>query len=163
MDDTWLALRLLLLLAAANIAPIAAKRLVGDRWTWPVDGGLRMPDGRPLLGRSKTWRGVGAALAACTLLAPVLGFDMGMGALVGLGAMVGDMLASFAKRRIGIAPSGRAFGLDQVPESLLPLLAVQHMLQLSLLQIALVTTAFVVLEVPLARLAHRFGLRETPY
>ncbi|HSW18964.1 MAG TPA: hypothetical protein VLJ86_17220 [Ramlibacter sp.] len=45
----------------------------------------------------------------------------------------------------------------------MPLLAVQHLLDLPLLDIAAITLAFVVLEIPLARLAHRLGLREKPY
>ena len=60
-------------------------------------------------------------------------------------------------------PSGRATGLDQIPESLLPLLAVQGELDLSLLQIGAITAAFFVLELPLARLAFRLGLRDRPY
>ena len=31
--------------------------------------------------------------------------------------MLGDLLSSFIKRRIGIAPQGRAAGLDQLPEA----------------------------------------------
>ncbi|MEJ8826550.1 hypothetical protein WKW80_31770 [Variovorax humicola] len=41
MQDLWLGARLLLLLAVANITPIAAKDLLGARWAWPLDGGTR--------------------------------------------------------------------------------------------------------------------------
>jgi CDP-2,3-bis-(O-geranylgeranyl)-sn-glycerol synthase len=163
MDDLWLAIRLLLLLAVANSAPIAARRVLGGRWGWPLDAGLRFIDGRPLLGPSKTVRGVAVAIAACMLCAPALGYPIAAGALIGAGAMAGDALSSFVKRRLGIQPSGHAFGLDQIPESLLPLLAVQGMLNLSLLQVATITSAFVLLEIPLARLAYFLGLRERPY
>jgi CDP-2,3-bis-(O-geranylgeranyl)-sn-glycerol synthase len=97
------------------------------------------------------------------LCAPALGYPIAAGALIGAGAMAGDALSSFVKRRLGIQPSGHAFGLDQIPESLLPLLAVQGMLNLSLLQVATITSAFVLLEIPLARLAYFLGLRERPY
>ena len=163
MDDLWLGIRLLLLLGVANSAPIAAKRLIGARWGWPLDAGLRFIDGRPLLGPSKTVRGVAVAIAACMVCALALGLPIAVGALIGAGAMAGDALSSFVKRRLAIEPSGQAFGLDQIPESLLPLLAVQGMLNLSLLQVAAITSAFVLLEIPLARLAHRLGLRERPY
>jgi hypothetical protein len=163
MDDLWLGIRLLLLLGVANSAPIAAKRLLGTRWGWPLDAGLRLPDGRPLLGPSKTVRGVAVAIAACMLCAPALGLSIPVGALIGAGAMAGDALSSFVKRRLAIEPSGKAFGLDQVPESLVPLLAVQGMLNLSLLQVAAIASAFVLLEMPVARLAYRLGLRERPY
>ena len=57
MEGIWLSLELLLLLGVANSAPIAARRLLGDRWAAPLDFGLNFVDGRPLLGRGKTIRG----------------------------------------------------------------------------------------------------------
>jgi CDP-2,3-bis-(O-geranylgeranyl)-sn-glycerol synthase len=163
MDGIWLGLRLLLLLGVANSAPIAARRLLGDRWAAPLDGGVNFVDGRPLLGPGKTIRGVAVAVVATALASWVLGMSPQVGALLGAVSMAGDALASFVKRRLGVAPSGRATGLDQVPESLLPLLAVQGMLDLSAVQILAVTIAFFILEIPLARWAFRLGLRERPY
>jgi CDP-2,3-bis-(O-geranylgeranyl)-sn-glycerol synthase len=163
MDGIWLGLRLLLLLGVANSAPIAARRLLADRWAAPLDGGLNFVDGRPLLGPGKTIRGVAAAVVATALASWALGMSPQVGALLGAVSMAGDALASFVKRRLGVAPSGRATGLDQVPESLLPLLAVQGMLDLSAVQILAVTIAFFILEIPLARWAFRLGLRERPY
>jgi CDP-2,3-bis-(O-geranylgeranyl)-sn-glycerol synthase len=163
MDGIWLGLRLLLLLGVANSAPIVARRLLGDRWAAPLDFGLNFVDGRPLLGPGKTIRGVVAAIVATALAAWALGIAALVGALVGAMSMAGDALASFAKRRLGVAPSGRATGLDQIPESLLPLLAVQGQLELSVAQIVGITVAFFVLEIPLARWAFRLGLRERPY
>lgn len=163
MDGIWLGLRLLLLLGVANSAPIAARRLLADRWAAPLDGGLNFVDGRPLLGPGKTIRGVAAAVVATALASWALGMSPQVGALLGAVSMAGDALASFVKRRLGVAPSGRATGLDQVPESLLPLLAVQGMLGLSVVQILAVTIAFFILEIPLARWAFRLGLRERPY
>lgn len=163
MDGIWLSFRLLLLLGVANSAPIAARRLLGDRWASPLDFGLNFVDGRPLLGRGKTIRGVVAAVIATALAAWLLGLSPQVGALIGVVSMAGDALASFVKRRLGVAPSGRATGLDQVPESLLPLLAVQGQLELSLMQVLGITAAFFILEIPLARWAFRLGLRERPY
>jgi hypothetical protein len=159
----WLGLRLLLLIGAANVAPIVAKRVLGARWNAPLDGGLRFFDGRPLLGSSKTVRGLVAAVATATLGAAALGIPLSAGALIGAAAMSGDALSSFVKRRLGIASSGRATGIDQIPEALLPLLAVQGLLQLSLALIIGVTLAFFALEIPLARWSYRRGLRDKPY
>jgi CDP-2,3-bis-(O-geranylgeranyl)-sn-glycerol synthase len=77
--------------------------------------------------------------------------------------MTGDALSSFTKRRLGIASSGRATGLDQIPESVLPLLAVQGPLDLSFFQILGITVVFFALEIPLARLCYRLGIRNTPH
>ena len=163
MDDLWLGVRLLVLLGAVNAAPIVAKRLLGARWAWPLDGGLHFVDGRRLLGPSKTVRGLVAAVAAGALGSVLLGLPAGVGATVGAAAMAGDALSSFVKRRLGVAPSGRATGLDQVPEALLPLLVVRGALDLGWLQVAAITAAFFALEIPLARWAHRLGLRDQPY
>lgn len=163
MEEAWLALRLLLLLTVANTAPIVLKRLAGDRWAAPIDGGLRFLDGRPLLGASKTWRGLAVATLAAALAAPLLGFPAGAGALAGLLAMAGDALSSFAKRRLDVPSGGRALGLDQVPEALLPLLALRPLLGLGWATVGAVTLLFLLLETPAARLWHRLGLRDRPY
>jgi len=163
MDEVATALRLLVLLGVANAAPIAARRLLGTRWNAPLDGGLRFVDGRPLLGPAKTVRGVAASVLAGTLAAALLGWPAALGATLAAAAMAGDALSSFVKRRLGIAPSGRATGLDQVPEALLPLLAVRGALDLSWLEVAAVTAAFFTLQRPVAWLAHRLGLHERPY
>src|SRR5664280_3788206 len=105
MDEIWLSVRLLLLLAIANTAPLVAKRWLGPRFSAPLDGGLIFFDERPLLGSSKTIRGFVAAVAANTLGALFLGLPATVGALLGGGAMLGDAIASFIKRRLGAAPS----------------------------------------------------------
>lgn len=163
MDGFWLSLQLLLLLGVANSAPIAVKHVLGARWSAPLDAGWHFVDGRPLLGPSKTVRGLAAAVAVTALAAALLGFSLGLGARIGAMAMLGDALSSFVKRRLGITASGRATGIDQIPEALLPLLAMQGALGLSLLQVAAITLAFFALEIPLARLTFRLGLRDRPY
>ena len=50
--------QLLVLLAIANSAPIAGKRLLGSRFSTPLDCGMMFFDGRPLFGPSKTVRGI---------------------------------------------------------------------------------------------------------
>jgi CDP-2,3-bis-(O-geranylgeranyl)-sn-glycerol synthase len=102
-------------------------------------------------------------VAGTALVAALLGLSIGLGALVGVLSMLGDALSSFVKRRLGIAVSGRATGIDQIPEALLPLLVLRGSLDLSWLQVAAITLAFFVLEMPLAWLAFRLGLRDRPY
>jgi len=163
MDDFLLGARLLLLLSIANLAPILLFRLSGRRPGLRLDGGLDFFDRRPLLGPSKTVRGVAAAVAASALVSPLLGFAMYLGAIVGVYSMLGDALSSFCKRRLGIPASAKATGLDQIPEALVPLLVVADSLSLSPVQIAAVTLAFFVLEIPTSRLLYRMGLRDQPY
>ena len=133
------------------------------RFSAPLDGGLICFDGRPLLGSSKTIRGLIAAVASTSLCAVLLSMPTTVGALLGAVAMLGDVIASFFKRRLGAEPSSRATGLDQIPEALLPLLVVKGLLGVTLAQIAAITLLFFVLEIPLAWLFHRLGLRDRPY
>ena len=77
--------------------------------------------------------------------------------------MLGDLISSFIKRRMGLCSSAMAPGLDQVPESILPLMVCAPLLDLSWTQVLLVTLAFFVLEVILSRVAYRFGVRQQPY
>src|SRR6476469_9571173 len=98
-------LQVLALVGVANGAPVFAKKLLGGHLGLPLDGGLVLPDGRPLLGRSKTIRGVVLAVLSCAIAGPVVGLDVASGVLVGLAAMAGDAASSFIKRRLGLAPS----------------------------------------------------------
>ncbi|HXK57554.1 MAG TPA: CDP-archaeol synthase, partial [Gammaproteobacteria bacterium] len=83
--------------------------------------------------------------------------------LIGGFAMLGDLLSSFFKRRLGLNPSAMAFGLDQIPESLLPLLVCRPLLDLSWLQVCLLTLGFLILELLLSQLLYRLGIRRHPY
>jgi hypothetical protein len=83
-------LQLLFLLMIANGIPVIAKKLLGSRFSYPLDGGVVFFDGRPLLGSAKTIRGVVLAPMATTAVAPLIGLDWTIGALVGVAAMTGD-------------------------------------------------------------------------
>ncbi len=152
-----------LLLAVANGAPVITAKLLGSYCAWPLDGGATFGDGRPLLGRSKTLRGVTAAILASAITAPLLGLSWRLGVVAGSAAMAGDIFSSFIKRRIGLPSSSRASGLDQVPESLLPLLACRGALSLSLVDILIGTAIFFVGEVVLSVLLFQVHIRDRPY
>lgn len=156
-------LTLLALLVIANGAPIIARHLLGDCCIWPLDGGLLTSRGRPILGPSKTLRGLVAAVLLTTAVAPLLGVDWHWGAAIGGLAMLGDLLASFTKRRLGYAPSSQAIGLDQIPESLLPLLLLAPAFELRWWSILIVVLGFAVVVPLLSRLFYLLGIRRRPY
>jgi CDP-2,3-bis-(O-geranylgeranyl)-sn-glycerol synthase len=158
-----LILELLTLLTVANGTPVVTKRLFGGAFAQPLDGGALFADGRPLFGPSKTIRGVVLATLATTAAAAALGLGWKVGALIGIVAMAGDLSASFIKRRLGLAPSSQAVGLDQIPESLFPLLAARLLLPLTVLDVAVATMLFFVGELVLSRLLFRLRLRDRPY
>ncbi|MGA7801669.1 MAG: CDP-archaeol synthase [Gammaproteobacteria bacterium] len=157
------AVQLVLVLIVANGAPIMVRKLLGATLAVPLDGDLTFVDGRPLLGPSKTVRGVAAALLISPPAAMLLGLPAREGVTVAFFAMLGDALASFIKRRLDIPVSGRCLGLDQVPEALLPALALQAPLTLGALEIAAVVLGFTVSELVLSRLLFQLNIRDRPY
>ncbi|HEY8097673.1 MAG TPA: CDP-archaeol synthase [Methylobacter sp.] len=151
------------LVVASNGAPVLVNKTLGKRWASPVDKGLQLSDGHRLFGNTKTWRGLFSAVFFTTLTAILCGLDSFSGALFGTLAMVGDLLASFIKRRMGYAESSRARGLDTVPESLLPILLLKDPLALSLIDIILVVTVFFLIEELVSPVLYRLHIRKRPY
>lgn len=155
--------QLLLLIGIANGAPILAENLLQRRWDHPIDFDVTLTDGRPVFGRSKTIRGLVAALATSTAGASIMGFPAPLGAVIGFGAMCGDLFSSFLKRRLGIPASGMALGLDQIPEVLLPLLLVKSNFALEWAEIVKLTLLFLVFELLISRILFRLRIRKQPY
>lgn len=153
----------LLLLLTANGSPIIACYMLGETAAWRVDAGRRFIDHQPLLGESKTWRGIVAAIVSSWTLALVLGYPGELGVKFAAYAMLGDLLSSFIKRRLLIPPSGRMAGLDHLPEALLPLLFLRQELGLGLAGIAMVVALFFVFDEGLSRLLYCWRIRKRPY
>lgn len=116
------------------MAPVVVGRLqLLRRLDRPLDGGVAFR-GQPLLGAHKTVRGlvVGVVAAVAVALlqrraAEADGFWAGLsefpyaehspflwGGLLGGGALLGDLVKSFIKRRFGIQPGQRWFPWDQL-------------------------------------------------
>jgi CDP-2,3-bis-(O-geranylgeranyl)-sn-glycerol synthase len=90
----------------------------------PIDGGKMFFDGKPVFGSHKTIRGFASGVIigsivgwAQEFLAPNVGLPRGsvlLGFSLSLGALVGDLMGSFFKRRINLKP-GAAFPIaDQL-------------------------------------------------
>ncbi|MGZ5938642.1 MAG: CDP-archaeol synthase [Rhizomicrobium sp.] len=155
--------KILALLFVANGAPVIAKNILDRRFQTPLDGGLKLFDGEPVLGHSKTIRGVVFSLVATTIAAPLLGIEWTIGLLIAATAMIGDLLSSFLKRRLKLPASSRAIGLDQLPEAVFPLLICMLFLSLTLMDVAAISAAFVVAEILLSKLLYRYHIRDRPY
>ena len=68
-----LLLQLLILLVVANGAAVAAKKLFGDAFAHPFDGGALFIDGHCILGPAKTIRGVVVSVLATSICAALRG------------------------------------------------------------------------------------------
>ncbi len=156
-------LQALALSILANAIPLIAKWLFGRHFAHPLDANLKFLDGRPLFGSSKTVRGIVFSLIFTAAAAPLLSLDVSLGIVVATTAMDGDLLSSFLKGRLGLKPSSRATGLDQIPESLFPLLACRSWLQLSTVDILAGVLIFLIGEIIGSRVLFRLHLRDRPH
>jgi len=84
-----------------------------------LDGGLKFNDGRPVLGSHKTIRGAIVGIVGGAVMGLILSLwrpkFAAQGLLMGVGAMVGDALGSFIKRRLGIAEGKWTPLVDELP------------------------------------------------
>ena len=156
-------MHLLLLVIIANGAPVFMHYVLGSYCAWPVDFEKRLADGRPLFGKSKTWRGLLASLVATSLCAYLLGYTPETGLQIGAYSMLGDLFSSFVKRRMGLPSSSKALFLDQIPEVLLPTLMLMDVFYLDLWSVILVVSLFVVAELSLSKILYKWGMRQHPY
>ena len=112
--------------AIANMMPVLVKDIRFLRI--PIDFGIKIK-GKEIFGQNKTWRGfffgiIGSIVVvyAIAYAGPkdylVLDYSqinlVLFGALLGAGALLGDLIESFAKRRLGIAPGKPLWIFDQI-------------------------------------------------
>ena len=155
-------LKLLLLLGAANGVPLFANAILRHRLAHPLDGGV-MLWGEPLLGPAKTIRGIILSILLTGAVAPLVGLAWWIGVLIAVAAMIGDICSSFWKRRLKLPSSSMAVGIDQLPESLLPLLTSAFVLPLTVADVVLTASCFFAGEILLSRILYRLHLRDRPY
>jgi len=88
----------------------------------PIDGGRLYKDGKPLLGPGKTWRGLYAGIFFGTLIGVIQGLTFEddllkatiRALLISFGALLGDMIGSFIKRRKGLKRGQSFLFMDQL-------------------------------------------------
>jgi hypothetical protein len=90
--------QVLILRSLANGSPVIAKRIFGANFAAPVNGYVQFIDGQPLLGPSKTIRGIVVSLVVTASGAIVLGLYFRIGLVAGT-SMAGDLFSSFLKHR----------------------------------------------------------------
>ncbi|MEO3993444.1 MAG: CDP-2,3-bis-(O-geranylgeranyl)-sn-glycerol synthase [Desulfurococcaceae archaeon TW002] len=105
----------------ANAIPLICRRYV-FRNPHPIDLKKNFYDGRRLFGDNKSIEGFIVGVIAGALIGLAYGYYMpsrisewiSYGFLSGVGAMSGDLLNSFIKRRIGMKPGQPFIPLDQI-------------------------------------------------
>ena len=130
MEEIFFVLRCFYLMLPAyfaNMAPVMVKRI--NLFAFPIDSNKKL-NGESILGKNKTFRGFVFGIAFAVIIACIqfilykTEFFKGLsfldyqnwlllGILMGSGALIGDSVKSFFKRRLGMAPGARFVPFDQ--------------------------------------------------
>ena len=169
--------------ALANVTPIFASRIPYlRRFDYPIDNN-RMYHSRPIFGPHKTWRGLltGTIVAVTTVYAQTLLWQLpGLRSLIGptidyahisiflygiafgLGALGGDALESFFKRRFNIASGNSWLLFDQVDYVLGAIVATMLLVLLPLYIYVEIIVIFVLVHLLSSYVGFRMGLKDKP-
>ncbi len=112
IPDVFHALLFIFPAYCANAAPV----IFGGGF--PIDGGKTFLDGKPIFGSHKTFRGFLSGLVIGTLVGFVQGnlfqYNVLLGFTLSMGALAGDLLGSFFKRRLDLPPGATLPIADQL-------------------------------------------------
>ncbi|MEA3385257.1 MAG: CDP-archaeol synthase [Thermodesulfobacteriota bacterium] len=154
---------ILVLLGWSNFLPILGRVVLKECLSTPLDLGCKWIDNRYLLGPHKTWRGIIISVIGTGLAGHFtpLGFILGL--KLAIYSMSGDLLSSFAKRRMGLKSGSKSLLLDQGIESFLPLWALKDSLFICWSEIILIIFCFTLLEIGLSPLLYMLHIRRSSY
>lgn len=174
MNDILLALLFFLPAGVANSAPPVANKIpLLNRWKTPIDFGNKL-GGELIFGKNKTWRGLlfGTLLGglSAVLLYPLIGDSIEistsnfiMGCFLGFGGLLGDIIESFFKRRIGIAPGKAWLGFDQLDYVAGAILLSIPFVRLDTASYIAIIFVFFVLHFVVSYIGYLLGIKENPF
>ncbi len=173
MNDLWEAFWFFLPAGFANMAPVLAARMPGLKgWNAPLDLG-RSWQGARIFGDHKTWRGLisGTIFAAfigwvqyrfiATSPEPLWFILLATGAM-GFGALLGDAIKSFIKRRRGIASGNAWVPFDQIDYIVGGLIFAGLFIRLGVSQIILIFIIYFGLHLIVSYAGYLTGFKKKP-
>jgi len=136
---------------------------------YPIDFGKKFFDGKPILGKNKTFQGFFSGLIIGTTVGLVesafFGYPLFFGLLLSLGALFGDLAGAFVKRRLGLAPGDLLPVIDQV-DFIIGAILFSFPLSLQILSLELIL-AVLIITPPIHLLtnfaAYKLGLKNNPW
>lgn len=173
MTELWEAFWFFLPAGVANMSPVIANRIPVVRdFKVPVDFGLSYK-GKRILGDNKTWRGVlfGALIGALVgfIQYRVIAYSsesttfilVSTGAM-GFGALVGDAVESFFKRRAGLNPGSSWFPFDQIDYIIGGILFAELFVNLTFVQVINILFIYFLLHLVVVYIFYKLGVRSKP-
>jgi len=160
LNDLLIAVYIAIPTYVANSTPV----LLGGGT--PIDQGRKFIDGRPILGANKTKKGFtyGLLLGVLAALAEAAVFTNYALVLAGiaasLGALLGDLLGAFVKRRANIPPGNPLPVVDQLDFVLGALLLTSPLLKLTLGTILILVMATVPIHLLSNAVAYALRLKK---
>ena len=159
----------------ANMAPVVAKNMF-RKLTLPIDFNIGLGN-NTIFGKNKTYRGLIAGMLAAIIVAYTQFFLNGgnifadlalvdysnwllIGLLLGLGAMFGDLVKSFVKRRIGLKPGMPFVPFDQLDFVFGALVFIYPVARLSMEKMAIILFISFILHMVINHIAFYTGIRK---
>lgn len=165
----------------ANIAPVIIAKIFGHHFETPIDFG-RSWRGHRIFGDHKTWRGLISGIVVGTLV----GYSQGiwyhssfgsslsivnynnlnpilLGGLMGFGALAGDAIKSFFKRRRNLKPGESWPPFDQLDFVIGGLIATVFIVEIPILIIVLIVLITPALHLLSNKIGYKLGLKSHPW
>ena len=157
----------------ANMAPVIVKRV--NLFVFPIDFNKELSN-NPIFGKNKTFRGFIFGIAFSIVISGLQfllhRFDVFrnisffnsqnwllFGFLMGLGALTGDLVKSFFKRRIGIKPGDKFVPFDQIDFVVGALIFIMPIFDLTLKIFVVSLLLSFVLHISVNHIAFYLGVR----
>ncbi len=149
----------------SNAFPVIVYRF--SPWRKPLDFGRRFFDGKRILGDHKTIDGfIGGVLMGIltSYVLSLIGYhDILKGAVLSIGAMVGDSLGSFVKRRLNLPPGSSLPLVDQLSFILFALLVYGAIWGINALSFIILLLLTFPLHIATNFIAYLLKLKSTPF
>lgn len=144
----------------ANSSPVIIAKLTGAKY--PIDAGKKFFDKLPIFGAGKTWPG----LIGGILIGTFIGFlqsNLQLGLLLGIGALTGDLVKSFFKRRFGLERGKSLPVIDQLDFLIGALLFASFITKIELSTVVILLIITPIIHLSANGIAHFLKLKKEWY
>ncbi|MDR3292069.1 MAG: CDP-2,3-bis-(O-geranylgeranyl)-sn-glycerol synthase [Methanobrevibacter sp.] len=166
-ENIMFILNIVYFLLPAYVANLSGLAFGGKR---PIDMGKNFSDGNRIIGDGVTIEGFAYGILFGTLIGAIEGFKNGnilfylqLGLLLSLGALVGDAVGSFIKRRLGLSKGKPAPILDQLDFFIGAILFALLMSPVPMNYIIIGAILTLILHLTANIIAYRLGIKDVWY